>query len=92
MLLAIAPNLSIIELPHSLKALASGLLCVSIWSFTFALTFGALKGHRGTERQAGIGAAITYAANMTGVVLSTISVLMLAYGALVHLLRSLSAA
>lgn len=92
MLLAIAPNLSIVELPHNLKALASGLLCVSIWSFTFALTFGALKGHRGTERQAGFGAAITYAANMTGVVLSAISVLMLAYGALVHLLIFLSAA
>ncbi|MGJ7527319.1 hypothetical protein [Variovorax sp. GB1P17] len=92
MLLAIAPNLLYVELPLNLTVLASAMLCVSVWSFTFALTFGALKGHRGTERGAGFGAAITYAANLTGVVLSMISILVLAYGAIVHLYRSLSLA
>ena len=91
MLLAIAPNLTIVELPPSLKALASGMLCVSIWSFTFALTFGAWKGHRGTQFGTGPGAIAAYAANMTGVVLSMIAVLMLSYGTMVHLLRSFSA-
>lgn len=91
MLLAIAPNLSIVALPSSLKALASGMLCVSIWSFTFALTFGAWKGHRGTQRGTGLGAAATYTANMAGVVLSTIAILLLSYGSIVHLLRTFSA-
>ncbi|AMM25884.1 hypothetical protein AX767_17125 [Variovorax sp. PAMC 28711] len=61
------------------------MLCISVWSFTFALTFGASRGHRGTERGTGFTAAITYTANITGVILSLISILMLAHGAGVHL-------
>jgi len=90
MLLAIAPNLSRVALPSNLTALASGLLCASVLAFTFALTFGAWKGHRGTARGAGLGATFTYVGNMTGVVLSLISMLMLVYGAGVHLLRAFS--
>jgi hypothetical protein len=89
MLLAIAANLSNIELPQALKLLASYMLSVSILSFAFALTFGAYKGHRGTERGVGFGSAITYVANMIGVFLSTVSILMLTYGACVHLLLRL---
>lgn len=92
MLLAIAPNLSSVALPYNLTALASGLLCVAVWAFTFALIFGAWKGHRGTSKGLGPAAALTYACNMTGVVLSFISVLMLVCGAGVHLLGVFAAA
>lgn len=88
MLLAIAPNLSSVELPYPLKIAASNMLSISVWSFTFALTFGAWTGHRGIARGKGVGALVTYVANMTGVILSTASILMLVYGAAVHFLRA----
>jgi len=88
MLLAIAPNLASVELPSIVKAVASVMLCISAWSFTFALTFGAARGHRGTAPQRGAGAAAAYAANVAGVVLSSVSILLLAVGACIHLLRT----
>ncbi|MGO4391930.1 hypothetical protein AB4Z46_11310 [Variovorax sp. M-6] len=91
MLLAIAPNLPSVELPQTLKLIASSLLCISAWSFTFALTFGAWKGHRGTAPETGIGSTAAYFANILGVVLSMASALMFTWGAGLHLLRALSA-
>lgn len=90
MLLAISANLSRVELPATAMLLVSGALCVSVWAFTFALIFGAWNGHRGTDRGAGTGSALTYAANMTGVILSVVAITGLSYGACVHLLRALS--
>lgn len=90
MLLAIAPNLPGVELPPTLKLIASSLLCISAWSFTFALTFGAWKGHRGTAPETSVGSTAAYVANILGVVLSMGSVLMFAWGAGLHLLRALS--
>lgn len=63
---------------------ASGLLALLAG---FALIFGASKGYRGTASGAGTGPALTYFANMGGVVLSMASILMFAWGACVHLLR-----
>lgn len=89
MLLAIASNLARIELPAALKAIASILLCLSVGFFGFALILGAHKGHRGTKAEPGAWPRVIYLANLSGVGLSMIAVLLFSWGGVAHLLRVL---
>jgi hypothetical protein len=90
LLLAVSAVLPQLAFSQGWQLVASVLLSISIYAFSFALLFGAWKGHRGLQKSATAAGNLVYLVNMTGVILSLAATALLAYGASVSLVKSLS--
>lgn len=90
MLLAVSAVLPQLALSHGWQLVASVLLSISAYAFSFALFFGAWTGHRGLQKSATAAGNLVYLVNMAGVILSLAATALLAYGASVSLVKSLS--
>ena len=89
MLLAISVVLPHLALSQDWRLVASILLSISVYVFSFALVFGAWKGYRGLRKETENAANVVYYANMLGAVLSIIVVGLLIYGASISLARNM---
>jgi hypothetical protein len=81
MLLAIGAVFYYVKLSYSAQLTLSILLIVAVYAFAYALIFGAWKGYRGLEKEAGFAANSVYYANVGGALLSFVVIVMLMYGA-----------
>ncbi len=89
MLLAISAVLPHLALSQDWQLVASILLSISTYAFSFALLFGAWKGHRGLQKDTETEGNIVYFANMLGAVLSIAVAGLLVYGASISLTKSI---
>ena len=89
MLLAISAVLPQLAFPQGWQLAASVLLSMSAYAFSFALLFGAWKGHRGLQRGTTAAGNLVYFVNMLAVILSIAATALFLYGASISLAKNM---